>query len=264
VVDQVLELVQLVRIEMPKLGTRKLYHMLQEPLRALKVGRDKLFTILRANHLLVQPKRAYHRTTDSFHRFRTHKNTFRDLELDRAEQAFVADITYVGTTQQPLYLALVTDAYSKRIMGYDLSTSLAAKGAVNALKKALKNRWYPDQALLHHSDRGTQYCCDSYQRVLHQAKITCSMTQVYDPYENAVAERINGILKQELLPNRTTLAKIGVTVARKVVQQAIEIYNQRRPHWSCHLKTPEQMHRMYNQLTPKTYKKGASLFQKTP
>lgn len=258
VVDQVLELVKSVRMQMPKLGTRKLYHLLQEPLKALKVGRDKLFTILRANHLLIAAKRAYHRTTDSFHRFRKHKNTFQTLQLDRAEQAFVADITYVGTAQHPLYLALVTDAYSKRIMGYDLSTNLAAKGAVNALKKAIKNRWYPQQPLLHHSDRGTQYCCEVYQRLLRKATITCSMTQVYDPYENAIAERVNGILKQELLPSRTSLARLGLKTARKVVRQAIDIYNQQRPHWSCHLKTPEQMHRMYNQLTPNTYKKGAS------
>lgn len=255
-VDQVLTLVQSVRIRMPRLGTRKLYHLLQAPLKALRVGRDKLFKILRANHLLIRPKRSYHKTTNSFHRFKKHKNKLKTSHIERAEQAFVADITYVGTSQKPLYLALVTDAYSKRIMGYDLSTSLAAKGAIGALKKAIKARIYPDQDLLHHSDRGLQYCSDAYQSVLSKANIQCSMTEVYDPYENAVAERINGILKQELLPANTILAQVGVRAAKRIVQQAIDIYNQQRPHWSCHLLTPQQMHLNYNQLRPKTYKKS--------
>lgn len=264
VVEQVLELVQTVRLRLPKLGTRKLYHVLKQPLSAMKIGRDKLFAILRANRLLIQPKRSYHKTTDSFHRFRKHKNTYRDLELQRAEQAFVADITYVGTRHKPLYLALVTDAYSKRIMGYDLSTSLAAQGAIRALKKAIKNRTYPQQALIHHSDRGFQYCCDAYQKLLNKAKIKCSMTEVYDPYENAVAERINGILKQELLPSNAALAKLNTSLAKKVVEQAIDSYNQQRPHWSCQMKTPVQMHQQFNRISIKTYKKGASDNAKTP
>ena len=263
-VEQVLELVQTVRLRLPKLGTRKLYHILKQPLSAMKIGRDKLFAILRANRLLIQPKRSYHKTTDSFHRFRKHKNTYRDLELQRAEQAFVADITYVGTRHKPLYLALVTDAYSKRIMGYDLSTSLAAQGAIRALKKAIKNRTYPEQALIHHSDRGFQYCCDAYQKLLNKAKIKCSMTEVYDPYENAVAERINGILKQELLPSNAALAKLNTSLAKKVVEQAIDSYNQQRPHWSCQMKTPVQMHQQFNRISIKTYKKGASDNSKTP
>ncbi len=160
-----------VRIQMPRIGTRKLYHILEVELRQLGVGRDKLFSILKANHMQIIPKRSYHITTDSHHRFRKHKNIIAELPIFRPEQVWVADITYVGNRTNPMYLALVTDLYSKKIVGYDVSASLCSIGSVRALSMANRSRSYKKQNLIHHSDRGLQYCSDEYQKVLSQKNI---------------------------------------------------------------------------------------------
>ncbi len=236
---QVVAMVQQIRLKMPRIGTRKLYHLLYEPLRSLGVGRDRLFAIMKANHLHITPKRQYHITTDSHHRFRKHKNLVGRLLIQRPEQVWVSDITYIGTRQTPMYLALVTDAYSKRIMGYNVSKSLDASGALSALQMAIANRAYPDRSLIHHSDRGLQYCCDAYQQLLHKATITCSMTESYDPYQNAIAERVNGILKHEFILGITTS---DLELMNKLIEQSIYIYNHDRPHWSCWMNTPASMH----------------------
>jgi transposase InsO family protein len=131
----------------------------------------------RANHMLIQPKRSYHITTDSHHRFRKHKNIVSNIEIDKPEQVWVSDITYVGTRDNPSYLALVTDAYSKRIMGYDVSNSLTMEGSLSALKMALANGRYGNQPLIHHSDRGFQYCSNDYQALLDENNIKASMTE---------------------------------------------------------------------------------------
>lgn len=242
-------MVQQIRGELPRLGTRKLYHILKEPLGDIGVGRDRLFTILRANHMLIEPKRSYHITTDSHHRFRKHKNTAKEVILEKPEKLWVSDITYVGNRDNPMYLALVTDAYSKRIMGYDTSSSLSASGSVRALKMAIKNRKYSHQ-LLHHSDRGLQYCGGNYQTVLTRNNIKCSMTEAYDPYENAIAERVNGILKQEFLGNSNSL---DLKTMKSLVEDSIQRYNTKRPHYSCNYKTPEEMHQQKT-IKIKTYK----------
>ena len=135
----------------------------------LKVVRDKLFDVLRANHLLINPKRQYHVTINSHHRFKKHKNLIKNMEINRPEQVFVSNITYLGNRDNPMYLALVTDAYSKKIMGFDVSNSLSAQGAINALNMAIQNRKYiqnQSQTLIHHSDRGLQYCSNEYQEIL--------------------------------------------------------------------------------------------------
>ena len=142
---------------MPKIGTRKLYFMLEEELKQLRVGRDMLFRILKANHLLIEPKRRYHVTTNSHHRYKKHKNLIENVVPERPEQIWVSDITYVGNRQNPMYLALVTDAYSKQIMGHDLSNSLDVSGSLRALKMAVKKRIYKNNIVTHHSDRGFQY-----------------------------------------------------------------------------------------------------------
>ncbi len=242
-------MVQQIRLELPRLGTRKLHHILQTPLKEIGVGRDRLFTILRANHMLIEPKRSYHITTDSHHRFRKHKNTAKGLPLVKPEQLWVSDITYVGNRKNPMYLALVTDAYSKKIMGYDTSSSLSAIGSVRALRMAIKNRKY-DCQLLHHSDRGLQYCGGDYQSVLNKYTINCSMTEAYDPYENAVAERVNGILKQEFLGYTN---KLDLKTMQELVADSVIRYNTKRPHYSCYYKTPEQMHKQKT-IKIKTYK----------
>lgn len=152
--EQAISLVQEVRHQLPRLGTRKLYHLLHEPLRNLQVGRDCLFAIMKANHLDIKPKRQYRITTNSHHRFRKHKNLIEGLDINKPEQVWVSDITYVGSRTNPLYLSLVTDAYSKKIMGYDLSDSLTVEGSLRAMKKALRERKYRTRPLIHHSDRG--------------------------------------------------------------------------------------------------------------
>jgi len=236
---------------MPKIGTRKLYYLLQEDLSDLSVGRDKLFKILKANHLLIKPSRSYHITTNSYHRFRKHKNIIEKLNIERPEQVWVADITYVGNRQNPIYLALITDAYSKKIVGYDISASLDASGCVRALKSAIKSRDYIRSKLIHHSDRGLQYCSNEYQKILKNSNIKTSMTESYDPYANAIAERVNGILKSEFLDYYGY--KLPLELMKKVVDESIKIYNQNRPHYSCYMKTPNQMHNQ-NDIKIRTYK----------
>lgn len=248
---KVIELVKEQRLLMPKIGTRKLYYLLENNLQLLNVGRDKLFTILRANHLLIKPKRKYHITTNSHHRFRKHKNHIKELEFIRPEQVWVSDITYIGNRKNPSYLALITDAYSKKIMGYNVSNSLNVNGSLSALEMALKKRNYKNEPIIHHSDRGLQYCSNEYQKILDKNDIKPSMTEQYDPYENAIAERINGILKQEFEIDKynTTLE-----IKRKLVQNSIEIYNNFRPHLSNYMLTPNQMHKQKT-IKIKSYKK---------
>ena len=225
---------------MPKLGCRKLYYLLKDQLSTLNVGRDKLFRILRANHMLIKPKKRYHITTDSHHRFRKYKNLVSILEIEKPESVWVSDITYVGTRKNPSYLALITDAYSKKIVGYNVSNSLSAEGSIQALSMALADRMYKDQPLIHHSDRGLQYCSDEYQEILKDNGVKPSMTEKYDPYENAIAERINGVLKQEFDIARNIK---NLNVKMKLIKNAIEIYNNQRPHLSNQMLTPILMHK---------------------
>ncbi len=238
------------RIQMPRIGTRKLYYLLSERLQAMKVGRDKFFDILRANHLLIEPKRSYHVTTNSHHRFRKHKNLILDLQINRPEQVWVSDITYIGRRDKPCYLSIVTDAYSKQIMGFYVANNLNTESSLMALKMAIKQRKNKLQPLIHHSDRGLQYCADDYQQELNKNKIQCSMTQNSDPYENAVAERINGILKQEFMIDKYHQ---DLSIMKEIVCNAINIYNQKRPHYSNHMLTPILMHQQ-SQIKMKTYK----------
>jgi len=237
---------------MPKLGTRKLYHLLRPQLKGLGVGRDRLFQILKANHMLIKPQRQYHITTDSHHHFRKHKNLVEGLHIHRPEQVWVSDITYIGTRKNPMYLFLVTDAYSKKIMGYTVSESLASNGALSALELALKNRNYKNKVLIHHSDRGLQYCCHEYQDMLKKHNIRCSMTEKYDPYQNAIAERVNGILKHEFINGISIIDK---ELWRLFIDNSIGIYNSQRPHYSCYMLTPDQMHKQ-NEIQMRTYKKS--------
>ena len=252
--QEAISLVQGIRHQLPRVGTRKLYHMLQEPLQALHIGRDSLFTIMKANHLDIKPKRQYRVTTNSHHRFRKHKNLIENLEVNKPEQVWVSDITYVGSRKRPLYLSLVTDAYSKRIMGYDLSESLAVGSSLKALKMALKGRIYISQQLIHHSDRGLQYCSNEYQDLLKRKKVIPSMTESYDPYANAVAERVNGILKDEFMIEKYALDKELIAL---YVKDSISKYNRIRPHYSCYMLSPEEMHKQ-SHIKIRTYKKKST------
>jgi len=246
----VVKMVEQKRIAMPRIGGRKLYYLLLDELGNIKIGRDKFFDILRANHLLIAPKRSYHITTNSHHRFRKHQNMVRDLSIVKPAQVWAADITYIGKREKPCYLSLITDAYSKKIVGHYVSNSLSTDGCLKALKAANRNRIYPTNDIIHHSDRGLQYCSDEYQHLLQKSKIKCSMTQNSDPYENAVAERVNGILKQEFMIDTYHL---DLTLMKDIVKEAIDIYNQMRPHWSNSMLTPNQIHTQ-NEVKIKIYK----------
>ncbi len=248
--SQVVAMVMGIRRSMPRIGARKLYYLLFDKLQAIKTGRDKFFDILRANHLFILPKRSYHVTTNSHHRFRKHKNMILEMVINKPEQVWVSDITYIGKREKPCYLSLVTDAYSKKIMGYYVSDNLNAESSLMALKAAIKSRRDKALQLIHHSDRGLQYCADDYQELLLKNNIQCSMTNNGDPYENAVAERVNGILKQEFMID--TYHK-DLEIMKVIVKQSVEIYNNQRPHYSNYMLTPEQMHKQ-SKIQMRTYK----------
>jgi transposase InsO family protein len=240
---QIVEQVRQIRCRQPRIGTRKLHQLLKAPLseQGIQLGRDALFAVLKRAHLLVAPQRAFHKTTDSFHRFYKHPNLVmpgQASRLDGCEQLWVADITYLPTVEKCVYVSLVTDAYSRKIVGYHVHDSLQTEEVAIALKMALAKR-QGKGPLIHHSDRGVQYC-SAYYQAIHQANgITCSMTDGYDCYQNALAERINGILKTEFLLYRPH----NLQQARQMVAQSIAIYNQERPHLALQYKTPDAVHR---------------------
>ena len=251
---QVMAMIMEIRKSMPRIGSRKLYYLLFDKLQPMKIGRDKFFDILRANHLLIEPKRSYHITTNSHHRFRKHKNLILELTVNRPEQVWVSDITYIGKREKPCYLSLVTDAYSKKIMGYYVADDLSAESSLLALKMAVKRRKDKSLSLIHHSDRGLQYCAGDYQKMLLKNSIQCSMTNNGDPYENAVAERINGILKQEFFIDNYHQ---DLETMKLIIKETVEIYNNQRPHYSNYMLTPQQMH-MQNKIQIRTYKTKSS------
>jgi len=233
-------LVEQVRRKMPRLGTRKLYYLLKAEFEELgiKIGRDAFFDFLRTEHLLVRPKKNYRKTTDSKHWLKKYPNLVKQLQVSRAEEVFVSDITYLRSSQRTHYLSLVTDAYSRRIMGYYLSDDLSADSVVKALRMALGKR-IGTKVLIHHSDRGLQYCSAVYQKELHCHLVKPSMTDADgDCYQNAIAERINGILKQEFLIETCQTGK----ELEVLVKESIETYNNCRPHLSLDMKTPNATH----------------------
>ncbi len=228
-----------VRRQMPRIGTRKLYYLLEKKLldMNIKIGRDAFFDYLRSQQLLIKPVKRYTKTTFSKHWLHKHANHLKQLNIYRPEQVFVSDITYIKSKERTHYLSLVTDAYSRKIVGYKLSDDMSAENVVQALKMAITNR-KTDLSLIHHSDRGLQYCSLIYQQVLLDHKILPSMTDGYDCYQNALAERINGILKQEFLIHKCNTA----TQLQQLVRESIEIYNTQRPHLSLQMKTPNFVH----------------------
>ena len=220
-----------IRSEQPRLGSRKLLHMLTGFMHShgIKMGRDAFFDLLRERGMLVQKRRRkVPRTTFSSHPYYKYANLVQQFIPTSASQLWVSDMTYIRLGQGFAYLSLVTDAYSRKIVGFDLCERISAKGCIAALKMALKQN--PDRSpeLIHHSDRGVQYCSNKYVELLQQNSITISMTQSGDPRDNALAERVNGILKDELLEKRYDHYR----KARPMVADAIDIYNNRRPHSS--------------------------------
>jgi transposase InsO family protein len=240
-----------IRAQLPRLGVRKLHGLLSHDPGVPPLGRDQLFTLLREEGLLVKRKRRYTKTTNSRHWMRKYPNRIKDLVVQRPEQLWAADITYITLRDRFMYLHLITDLYSKMIVGYKLSENLSASSSLEALQMALGNRKRCTEPLIHHSDRGLQYCSSGYTTMLGKNGIDISMTEEASPYENAVAERVNGILKDEFgLDDIFEDSK----QAEKQVCETIILYNEKRPHLSNHMLTPLQMH---NQcvLKPKTWKK---------
>lgn len=218
----------------------------------IKMGRDALFNLLRSYGMLVKKTKRYHITTDSNHLFYKSPNLIKDIEITHSEQVFVSDITYIKTDDGHAYLALVTDAYSKKLMGWALDDNMKATLVVKALDMAIKNLKFNHKTIIHHSDRGIQYCCPEFTDFAEKNNFKLSTTQQYDPYENAVAERINGILKYEFGLKQTIK---NVEIAKQMMKQATLIYNQHRLHWSLGLETPDFIHHKYNTIKYKSYKK---------
>jgi transposase InsO family protein len=238
--NQIIKLVNKSRRTLPREGTRKLMKSLKNDFekQQLKIGRDQLFRILKENDLLIRRKKYSSKTTNSHHRFYKYGNIIKDINISRPNQVWAADITYIRTINGFCYLALLTDMHSRKIVGYDLSDSLELSGCVRALKKAL----YHNKAikeLIHHSDRGIQYCSNVYTDELKRKKIKISMTEENHCYENAMAERVNGILKDEFYLDQTFAS---VTHAIKATKNAIKLYNSKRLHLSLDYKTPNYVH----------------------
>ena len=233
------------RKAMPGLGTRKLHYLLAPLLQqhGIRIGRDKLFDIMADSGMLIR-KRKRRRTTNANHPYRCYPNLIKGMELTKSGQLWVSDITYISLRDDFCYLSLVTDAYSRKIIGHCLYPILKAQGPLQALHMALE-QYIGTQRLIHHSDRGVQYCCSDYITELKSRDIAISMTENGDPYENAIAERINGILKGEFgLDSYFD----SFDQANEAVGRAIAIYNQMRPHGSCDYMTPDQAHSQEGKL----------------
>ena len=238
--SQVIKLVKNCRKTLSREGTRKLHKELGKSFseRNLKIGRDSLFNILREENMLIKRKKSFVKTTNSYHHFHKYNNLIKNIKATRPNQIWVSDITYVRSYKGFCYLALITDLYSRKIVGYDVSSSLELEGCLRALKRAFKTAGNT-KGLIHHSDRGVQYCSHIYVNQLKKRKIKISMTEENHCYENAVAERVNGILKDEFYLDQTFNNENHIKQATK---NAIALYNERRLHLSLDFKTPNMVY----------------------
>lgn len=250
----VLTLVKEFRADMPLLGTRKLYYLLTPELQkhGIKIGRDQLFDLLRFHGLLVRRRGRTARTTNSNHWLKKYPNLIIGLQIDASNQLWINDITYIRIIGGFNYLSLVTDAYSRKIIGYCLYETLEAHGPILALAMAIDSRGRIPRGYktIHHSDRGVQYCSAEYVEMLIHADIEISMTQSGNPYENAMAERVNGTIKNEFNPS---IIYTNHTQAKRSIKKIIDTYNSKRPHLSIDYKTPDEAHVM-NGPIPKRWK----------
>lgn len=244
--DLLLQEVRLIRKQQKRLGTRKLLFKMKNFMQqhGIEIGRDALFDLLSENGLLVRRrKRRKPITTLSNHWMRKYDNLIDGFIPTAPNQLWVSDITYITLQDEFSYLSLITDAYSRKIVGFYLSENLSADGCIKALKMTIHNNTWSNN-LIHHSDRGSQYCCIDYVKLLHKTKIKISMTQSGDPLENALAERVNGILKDELLEEQYC----NFNQAQQAVAVAVSIYNHQRPHSSIDFLTPVEAHQKTGEL----------------
>jgi putative transposase len=234
------KLVDQYRKLLPRLGTRKLYHLFKDQLRELqlKFGRDKLFDLLRELNLLIHPKRRYVQTTMSKHWLRKWPNLIKGMTIEKPDQVWVSDITYIKTEEGNCYLNMITDAFSRKIVGYAVDRTMETSSMIEALKMAAKNKIH-QISTIHHSDRGLQYCSKEYCELTWKNNIQLSMTENSDPYENALAERMNRSIKEEFGLDRKLKSLQQVC---ELLKESIYLYNTIRPHLSLKMKTPEEVY----------------------
>ena len=236
-----LEKINDIRKDHKRLGGRKLFFKLEDFMTEhhIKMGRDAFFDLLRSNNLLVKQRKRYHITTNSNHWMKKYPNLIKDIEPLGSNHVWVSDITYWKTKGGHYYISFITDAYSRKIVGYQVADTMEAIESVAALKMAIKTSKLSADGLIHHSDRGSQYCSSVYVKTLRKSNIEISMTQNGDPLENAIAERVNGIIKGEYLFNYeiTSLSK-----AKEVLKSVVKLYNEDRPHSSIGNAAPSQVH----------------------
>ncbi len=228
-----------IRKHMPRLGGKKLYHLLKDIFteNGLKINRDKYFAWLKENEFLVKAKKSFTKTTNSWHHFNRHSNLLKATLVTKKNQVLVSDITYIRLQKGFCYLALTTDAYSRKIVGYDVSNTLELTGCLRALKMASKGQDLTNT--IHHSDHGIQYCSHEFTKALRKRGMRISMGEIGNCYENAMAERINGILKNEFNLDATFK---NIESAKKITQQAIDTYNSKRPHLALKMKKPSELY----------------------
>lgn len=233
---------------LPRLGTRKIHYLIKDQLQAngLKFGRDKLFTLMQYYGLQIRPRRRYTQTTMSKHWLRKWPNIVKEKTVSKPDQVWVSDITYIKTATGNCYLNMITDAYSRKIMGYAVNDNMETESMIEALKMAVNQRKNPLESTIHHSDRGLQYCSKEYAALTANNNIKLSMTQNGDPYENALAERMNRTIKEEFGMDRKMKNKEQV---QKLIEESIFLYNTKRPHLALKMKTPDQV---YNKKIPAT------------
>lgn len=235
------------RILQPRIGTRKLYYLLSDTIDSwgIKIGRDALFDTLRTEHMLLELLKSFAKTTNSKHWLHKHPNYFKDMVVTYPEQAWVSNITYLRNKSEFSYLSLVTDSFSRMIMGYHVSPNLQTERLIMALRIAIKQKTY-NTPTLHHSDLGLQYYSEDYQLVLKEKLMKCLMTDEYDPYQNPLAERVIGICKNEFFPETYE----NLVHAREIVKQSVFIYNNIRPHLNLNIHTPEYVHNKNSKPEP--------------
>lgn len=238
--DAIVSLSKVIRATHPAYGLRKLHYCIRQ--QGLVIGRDRLRTLLYNQGLLFKPRksRRFVMTTNSTHHYRLYPNLIRNLDIRTPEQVWVADITAVYIKARPYFLAIVADAYSRKIMGWEFGSKNTAQLTCTALSRASENRHYPQKAIIHHSDRGSQYCCNKYRQLLEQLNMTVSTTETGDPRENAIVERIFRTLKKEYgLEKNFNNYQEAITS----IEHSILVYNHLRIHYACQLKTPDQAHK---------------------
>lgn len=257
----ILKQAKVLRAEHKRMGAEKILHLLTNVLQehGIKYGRDKFYTLLGEHGLLVKRRRRGVRTTNSNHFYRKYPNRVSNLEISASGKLWVSDITYIRTQLGFVYLSLITDAYSRKVVGWSLWPDLTSEGALNALRMAVEGEGVK-QGLTHHSDRGIQYCCNDYVQYLNGCNIQISMTENGDPYENALAERVNGILKDEYGLDETFTDYLQ---ANEAVKTAVHKYNHQRPHASCNYMFPAEAHHCSGELKKRWIPKSKASLDNT-